>query len=148
MAVVQECRLLISQMTTPASATRRSRKMIWPSLRSLRIERGRLERLLSCSSRDATETRNRLLVRLSFDPWSALFFSICGTLATSRSSFSSLSRRSASWRAISSSLRRSGGLDLNERRNIAITYRSEEHTSELQSRFDLVCRLLLEKKNK
>src|SRR5437868_14811999 len=29
----------------------------------------------------------------------------------------------------------------------AVTYsRSEEHTSELQSRFDLVCRLLLEKK--
>src|SRR5207249_5198852 len=28
------------------------------------------------------------------------------------------------------------------------TQRSEEHTSELQSRFDLVCRLLLEKKNK
>src|SRR5207249_9773844 len=27
------------------------------------------------------------------------------------------------------------------------TPRSEEHTSELQSRFDLVCRLLLEKKN-
>src|SRR5699024_11592689 len=27
-----------------------------------------------------------------------------------------------------------------------IEYRSEEHTSELQSRFDLVCRLLLEKK--
>src|SRR5207249_8567799 len=26
--------------------------------------------------------------------------------------------------------------------------RSEEHTSELQSRFDLVCRLLLEKNNK
>src|SRR5207249_8262049 len=32
----------------------------------------------------------------------------------------------------------------------AVTFdqRSEEHTSELQSRFDLVCRLLLEKKNK
>src|SRR5699024_11965582 len=32
--------------------------------------------------------------------------------------------------------------------NIAAQYpdRSEEHTSELQSRFDLVCRLLLEKK--
>src|SRR5437868_1621288 len=29
-----------------------------------------------------------------------------------------------------------------------ITLRSEEHTSELQSRFDLVCRLLLEKKKK
>src|SRR5437868_11495528 len=28
-----------------------------------------------------------------------------------------------------------------------ISLRSEEHTSELQSRFDLVCRLLLEKKN-
>src|SRR5699024_12524034 len=29
-----------------------------------------------------------------------------------------------------------------------MTARSEEHTSELQSRFDLVCRLLLEKKKK
>src|SRR5690349_22918737 len=29
----------------------------------------------------------------------------------------------------------------------AVTSRSEEHTSELQSRRDLVCRLLLEKKN-
>src|SRR5699024_12069387 len=28
-----------------------------------------------------------------------------------------------------------------------VASRSEEHTSELQSRFDLVCRLLLEKKN-
>src|SRR5437868_7425449 len=35
-------------------------------------------------------------------------------------------------------------------RGLAITApnRSEEHTSELQSRFDLVCRLLLEKKKK
>src|SRR5699024_11285213 len=30
----------------------------------------------------------------------------------------------------------------------SLTVRSEEHTSELQSRFDLVCRLLLEKKKK
>src|SRR5699024_1940424 len=30
----------------------------------------------------------------------------------------------------------------------AVNHRSEEHTSELQSRFDLVCRLLLEKKNR
>src|SRR5699024_12725177 len=30
----------------------------------------------------------------------------------------------------------------------AAALRSEEHTSELQSRFDLVCRLLLEKKKK
>ena len=28
------------------------------------------------------------------------------------------------------------------------SHRSEEHTSELQSRFDLVCRLLLKKKKK
>src|SRR5699024_12817517 len=31
---------------------------------------------------------------------------------------------------------------------LAFKRRSEEHTSELQSRFDLVCRLLLEKKKK
>src|SRR5699024_12141302 len=31
--------------------------------------------------------------------------------------------------------------------SLASGSRSEEHTSELQSRFDLVCRLLLEKKN-
>src|SRR5207249_7282715 len=33
-------------------------------------------------------------------------------------------------------------------RNHVPRQRSEEHTSELQSRFDLVCRLLLEKKKK
>src|SRR5207249_10752267 len=33
-----------------------------------------------------------------------------------------------------------------EARSIGPEVRSEEHTSELQSRFDLVCRLLLEKK--
>src|SRR5699024_11218675 len=32
------------------------------------------------------------------------------------------------------------------RNPMAVWVRSEEHTSELQSRFDLVCRLLLEKK--
>src|SRR5438067_9555613 len=31
---------------------------------------------------------------------------------------------------------------------LGLAERSEEHTSELQSRFDLVCRLLLEKKKK
>src|SRR5437868_14328161 len=31
---------------------------------------------------------------------------------------------------------------------LAVHHRSEEHTSELQSRFDLVCRLLLEKKKR
>src|SRR5438067_10439233 len=32
--------------------------------------------------------------------------------------------------------------------SVRMPQRSEEHTSELQSRFDLVCRLLLEKKKK
>src|SRR5699024_11486271 len=35
----------------------------------------------------------------------------------------------------------------NDTREIPIPARSEEHTSELQSRFDLVCRLLLETTN-
>src|SRR5437773_10450582 len=35
-----------------------------------------------------------------------------------------------------------------ERYNVEIAIRSEEHTSELQSHHDLVCRLLLEKKKK
>src|SRR2546430_12309153 len=34
-----------------------------------------------------------------------------------------------------------------ERRNLVLLFRSEEHTSELQSQSNLVCRLLLEKKN-
>src|SRR5437868_10054109 len=38
------------------------------------------------------------------------------------------------------------GLDIGVGTEVAIESRSEEHTSELQSRFDLVCRLLLEKK--
>src|SRR5207249_11963341 len=37
---------------------------------------------------------------------------------------------------------------LEEHKSLTGRYRSEEHTSELQSRFDLVCRLLLEKKKK
>src|SRR5438105_12914237 len=39
-------------------------------------------------------------------------------------------------------------LTLRERRQVLALLRSEEHTSELQSRVDLVCRLLLEKKKK
>src|SRR5689334_23434470 len=33
-------------------------------------------------------------------------------------------------------------------KHLSLVIRSEEHTSELQSQFHLVCRLLLEKKNK
>src|SRR5207247_10484596 len=38
------------------------------------------------------------------------------------------------------------GRDPRHRTRMAVVPRSEEHTSELQSRVDLVCRLLLEKK--
>src|SRR5207249_11930181 len=41
-----------------------------------------------------------------------------------------------------------GGKGPNPNCKATLKGRSEEHTSELQSRFDLVCRLLLEKKNK
>src|SRR5699024_12171785 len=44
-------------------------------------------------------------------------------------------RESTSYEQLSSNLK-----------EVVIGSRSEEHTSELQSRFDLVCRLLLEKK--
>src|SRR5688572_31894129 len=39
-------------------------------------------------------------------------------------------------------------LDLRQRDGLGMDARSEEHTSELQSQSNLVCRLLLEKKNK
>src|SRR5207249_7409484 len=45
-----------------------------------------------------------------------------------------------------SSLQRWVAKILAEQGAVEIQSRSEEHTSELQSRFDLVCRLLLEKK--
>src|SRR5207249_9080847 len=40
------------------------------------------------------------------------------------------------------------GADRRADQHVGGKMRSEEHTSELQSRFDLVCRLLLEKKKK
>src|SRR5206468_10285836 len=43
---------------------------------------------------------------------------------------------------------RDGYFTIVDRLKELIKYRSEEHTSELQSRSDLVCRLLLEKKKK
>src|SRR2546421_6156127 len=47
----------------------------------------------------------------------------------------------------SSGKRRSASRVLRRRKTRDALRRSEEHTSELQSRSDLVCRLLLEKKN-
>src|SRR5437868_11373771 len=56
--------------------------------------------------------------------------------------FRSLSRRPAHGRSLGRRAARHRGDPGAERP------RSEEHTSELQSRFDLVCRLLLEKKKR
>src|SRR5690349_24718675 len=44
--------------------------------------------------------------------------------------------------------RRTAGRHTSRYRSAVLVRRSEEHTSELQSRRDLVCRLLLEKKKK
>src|SRR5438105_10972675 len=71
-----------------------------------------------------------------------------------RSKFSSVGRMRCPfpWRArkatfLPSSSPRTNG-SLGSPKGVVIFSRSEEHTSELQSRVDLVCRLLLEKKNK
>src|SRR5438309_5239308 len=50
--------------------------------------------------------------------------------------------------SISRAARRPAGPDAGARRHRHRVRRSEEHTSELQSQFHLVCRLLLEKKKK
>src|SRR5690242_21556650 len=51
-----------------------------------------------------------------------------------------------SWTSVLGPLWRSGRLDT-VGGVVSLVYRSEEHTSELQSHVNLVCRLLLEKKN-
>src|SRR5207249_9934686 len=62
------------------------------------------------------------------------------TKATCTKMFTSMCARVMPTRALST--------DIGTTRTTASGSRSEEHTSELQSRFDLVCRLLLEKKKK
>src|SRR2546429_3333213 len=59
---------------------------------------------------------------------------------------SSISRRF--WTSCATSRARPSAASGARARTMAISLRSEEHTSELQSRLHLVCRLLLEKKKK
>src|SRR5699024_12831641 len=74
--------------------------------------------------------------RRSSDLRSVLFMAISGLPPMDRMS------------SMVSSLRSTSSLNLfRNRRESTTQLRSEEHTSELQSRFDLVCLLLLEKKN-
>src|SRR4051812_49664982 len=56
--------------------------------------------------------------------------------------------RSARWAALASGLKAGGPTGLQSVDNFLLDGRSEEHTSELQSHVNLVCRLLLEKKKK
>src|SRR5207249_10761752 len=72
---------------------------------------------------------------LSFSGWPLSSFDFISFLGAS---FGSVVPPSSTFASLSNSTFISCG---------AISLRSEEHTSELQSRFDLVCRLLLEKKN-
>src|SRR2546430_11348383 len=62
-------------------------------------------------------------------------------------------RAASGWRAFPRGdelgrLARRGGRAMDDGLALAVERRSEEHTSELQSQSNLVCRLLLEKKNK
>src|SRR5690349_22177633 len=50
-------------------------------------------------------------------------------------------------RVIGEALSATNRVSMSHARRLDLAERSEEHTSELQSRRDLVCRLLLEKKN-
>src|SRR2546429_3412556 len=89
--------------------------------------------------------------RSTLFPYTTLFRSRAGSPASSRVA---ARRRRARRRAASSAARRSAsrrGMAPRAResaRAAATPARSEEHTSELQSRLHLVCRLLLEKKKK
>src|SRR5438105_8674032 len=56
--------------------------------------------------------------------------------------------RGTTRRAIAGGITSSSGTSNTKAGTMPIATRSEEHTSELQSRVDLVCRLLLEKKKK
>src|SRR5207249_12064244 len=70
-----------------------------------------------------------------------------GFHSAGRSQAANFSRQSFNWASVKvcSTIRRSPDRAAHLDR-CPVERRSEEHTSELQSRFDLVCRLLLEKK--
>src|SRR3712207_8995054 len=90
--------------------------------------------------------------RSTLFPYTTLFRSTKATEAGSVRSLSGLLRppgtTTASKSAAISGLTRASTGNLSSRSRPSMPWRSEEHTSELQSRQYLVCRLLLEKKNK
>src|SRR5438067_4956746 len=87
--------------------------------------------------------------RSTLFPYTTLFRSTHGTRSSATRSRSSRSTRPLSKPIRAGShARRSSPKNENPLAVRGFELRSEEHTSELQSRFDLVCRLLLEKKKK
>src|SRR5206468_13013943 len=90
-----------------------------------------------------------LFVLLRRPPPSTLFpyTTLFRSAAASRCSAASRARRTPTLRQGPRTRRRAASRAAARRTPARCTSRSEEHTSELQSRSDLVCRLLLEKKN-
>src|SRR5437773_7460583 len=81
-------------------------------------------------------------------PYTTLFRSIFGSCMTAASDFckATLLTNRGGTKLVRLRKRSWGVARCLQRRRVQAT-RSEEHTSELQSHHDLVCRLLLEKKN-
>src|SRR3712207_7708663 len=86
--------------------------------------------------------------RSTLFPYTTLFRSAAKRRAWTGSSSSVSSRLSASSFRLVAGVLSSWETLATKSRRILLTLRSEEHTSELQSRQYLVCRLLLEKKKK
>src|SRR5437773_8303640 len=98
------------------------------------LARGRVCTLTRCR-KASTRPRSQLLCSLFF------------FLALRRPPSSTLFPYTTLFRSSAARYRSSPPLRLISRLTVAGNQRSEEHTSELQSHHDLVCRLLLEKKN-
>src|SRR5438094_6045511 len=88
-----------------------------------------------------------------FSAYVAIFFPFCFK-ATATTAIYTLSLHDAlpichrRWLGRYRDRGRALGEDARQRPGRRVLFRSEEHTSELQSPYDLVCRLLLEKKKK
>src|SRR5256885_7147803 len=91
--------------------------------------------------------------RSTLFPYTTLFRSVMGYLAQLYQPLKTISRKVASLQSYLASAERAFALlderpDVPERLHARPLVRSEEHTSELQSPCNLVCRLLLEKQDK
>src|SRR5438067_5509244 len=80
--------------------------------------------------------------RSTLFPYTTLFRSLVNGILWALDKPISKSEKTAAASDLPDAIKNAKGIDS------VVETRSEEHTSELQSRFDLVCRLLLEKKKK